>query len=626
MVDVAKRLCTDSQHSGRRDPHATTGSATRCASCRSTRHRLTDARPRANRRRSRAGSEAAPRRRSRRPQAGAKPSRGKPGQENQASRLNANSFAISAVHPRQARVRNNLARPRRSPPGAVAAAHSLLVPHAAGRARSDVPRSTKTPSAGSRSTTPTSSSTGRRFSKRKPRLRRRPTTREIAAAGATRRRRDLPRQPVAAQPRPAAAQRLRRNRPGTGTSGTAGTLNWNRPGTGTLEPEAPWNRNPEARASSKRSSNSRIPTPKRRSNRRRARRAGVRARAADAPARAVCGAAGAHRRARRRPERIEALRAQAEPLNPGYLGHRRGRSAKGSRRSSRRSAICARRSGCAAGGDHAAEAGDAEAADGRSAAAGRRARVAYALPSADYRQLYWTSRVFTMKKAALRPGLSRAFWPLSRFGGMPASPAAASRTGAAAARADAPTSARPSGPRSTSSAPTSSSGTVAGSFRRTSPRDDFEVYEDGVKQELTSFMLVHGGRVYQRSGRCGAGTRGHHPSAIAAGERRCGPHHPLRRRRSAPRIPRHPPRTPAVPRHGERARPRRRSVRHRLDRHVVDRDRPHLRPCAHGGSGQQDYRRGLEAVRDHPAVRRRARHRRKSCTARTSRSRPCTRC
>jgi hypothetical protein len=34
-------------------------------------------------------------------------------------------------------------------------------------------------------------------------------------------------------------------------------------------------------------------------------------------------------------------------------------------------------------------------------------------------------------------------------------------------------------------------------FQADLTRDDFDVFEDGVKQELTSFMLVHGGRVYQ---------------------------------------------------------------------------------------------------------------------------------
>ena len=43
-----------------------------------------------------------------------------------------------------------------------------------------------------------------------------------------------------------------------------------------------------------------------------------------------------------------------------------------------------------------------------------------------------------------------------------------------------------------------------GQFQANLTKDDFELYEDGVKQELTSFVLVHGGRVYQPP----AGSRG----------------------------------------------------------------------------------------------------------------------
>jgi hypothetical protein len=35
-----------------------------------------------------------------------------------------------------------------------------------------------------------------------------------------------------------------------------------------------------------------------------------------------------------------------------------------------------------------------------------------------------------------------------------------------------------------------------GQFQANLSKDDFELYEDGVRQNLTSFMLVHGGRVY----------------------------------------------------------------------------------------------------------------------------------
>jgi VWFA-related protein len=39
-----------------------------------------------------------------------------------------------------------------------------------------------------------------------------------------------------------------------------------------------------------------------------------------------------------------------------------------------------------------------------------------------------------------------------------------------------------------------------GQFQANLTRDDFELYEDGVKQQLTSFLLVSGGRVYQSPG------------------------------------------------------------------------------------------------------------------------------
>ena len=39
-----------------------------------------------------------------------------------------------------------------------------------------------------------------------------------------------------------------------------------------------------------------------------------------------------------------------------------------------------------------------------------------------------------------------------------------------------------------------------GQFQANLTKDDFEVYEDGIKQNVTSFVLVHGGRVYQAPG------------------------------------------------------------------------------------------------------------------------------
>ena len=142
-----------------------------------------------------------------------------------------------------------------------------------------------------------------------------------------------------------------------------------------------------------------------------------------------------------------------------------------------------------------------------------------------------------------------------------------------------------------------------GQFQADLTKDDFELYEDGVKQELSSFVLVHGGRVFQTQ------------TATAAPVREgiiLPPSRPVND--TAGRIiifviddlhmdvRRHAPRAQAVPRHGQRAGPRRRSLRHRIDGHVVHCDRPHLRQNAHGGSGEQDYGRRVEAVRDHPAV------------------------
>ena len=87
-----------------------------------------------------------------------------------------------------------------------------------------------------------------------------------------------------------------------------------------------------------------------------------------------------------------------------------------------------------------------------------------------------------------------------------------------------------------------------GQFQADLSKDDFELYEDGVKQELTSFVLVHGGRAYTTTQvRHGdARPRRHHSAAVAPDERRGRPHHHVRRRRSPSRVPRHAPRPPAV--------------------------------------------------------------------------------
>jgi VWFA-related protein len=46
-----------------------------------------------------------------------------------------------------------------------------------------------------------------------------------------------------------------------------------------------------------------------------------------------------------------------------------------------------------------------------------------------------------------------------------------------------------------------------GQFQANLAKENFELYEDGVKQELTSFVLVHGGRVYQAPGTTRAAVR-----------------------------------------------------------------------------------------------------------------------
>ena len=46
-----------------------------------------------------------------------------------------------------------------------------------------------------------------------------------------------------------------------------------------------------------------------------------------------------------------------------------------------------------------------------------------------------------------------------------------------------------------------------GQFQANLTKDDVELYEDGVKQQLTSFTLVHGGRVYQAPGAAAAPVR-----------------------------------------------------------------------------------------------------------------------
>ena len=119
---------TDSQYSGRRDSHLPLDRRRDALSSRvqgpgRRRHAASAApKPKAK---SQAGRSRRSklRRRSRRQNRRRKP-------DNHQTQI---ALPSSAVHPRQTRVRNNLARPCRPPQRAVAAAHSLLVSHAARR-------------------------------------------------------------------------------------------------------------------------------------------------------------------------------------------------------------------------------------------------------------------------------------------------------------------------------------------------------------------------------------------------------------------------------------------------------------------------------------------------------------
>ena len=115
----------------------------------------------------------------------------------------------------------------------------------------------------------------------------------------------------------------------------------------------------------------------------------------------------------------------------------------------------------------------------------------------------------------------------------------------------------------------------AGQFVPDLKKDEFTVLEDGVKQDVVSFILVHGGRTTNLAAPPPPPVAGgHHPAALAADDRRLGPHLPDLRRRPAPRLPQHRPHPRAVQEDCEGPDSRRRHVRHRLDRAVVAVDRP----------------------------------------------------
>ena len=76
-----------------------------------------------------------------------------------------------------------------------------------------------------------------------------------------------------------------------------------------------------------------------------------------------------------------------------------------------------------------------------------------------------------------------------------------------------------------------------GNFVSDLTRDEFEVYEDGVKQDIVSITLSHGGRVSNVLAPPPARrARRHHPAAAAPHERHLGPHFRLLHRRPAPAV------------------------------------------------------------------------------------------
>ena len=64
---------------------------------------------------------------------------------------------------------------------------------------------------------------------------------------------------------------------------------------------------------------------------------------------------------------------------------------------------------------------------------------------------------------------------------------------------------------------TSSSRTIEGRFIPDLTKDEFEVYEDGVKQDIASMTMSHGGRVTNvLEAAAAAAARRHHPAAERA--------------------------------------------------------------------------------------------------------------
>jgi hypothetical protein len=97
-------------------------------------------------------------------------------------------------------------------------------------------------------------------------------------------------------------------------------------------------------------------------------------------------------------------------------------------------------------------------------------------------------------------------------------------------------------------------------------KDEFEIYEDGVKQTIQSMTLVQGGRVHN--------LLAPPPPPTQEGIVLLPDH----RRRPAPRFPEYRTHSRPVQAHFAQSRARRRHVRHGLDRALVHRGRSDLRP------------------------------------------------
>ena len=110
----------------------------------------------------------------------------------------------------------------------------------------------------------------------------------------------------------------------------------------------------------------------------------------------------------------------------------------------------------------------------------------------------------------------------------------------------------------------------AGEFVADLKKEDFEVFEDEVKQELVSFMLSHGGRIFNVAAPPPqVAEEGIILPAVAPDQRCRRADLPGLRRRPAPGLPQHSADPGTVQEDREGTDPRRRHVRHRLHRSLV---------------------------------------------------------